>query len=184
MLTQQLQFLTGKQTPLDTVVHLPSETASLVRLLSAMIPDDCEVELRSDDDFPATLADRTRLNQVLMNLILNAAQASDHKRNKIVVAMSFALTEEEAETGFVRIEISDQGRGIPASDLSRVYEPFFTSKSKGTGIGLSNAKRIVDDLGGTLTLESKVGHGTKAIVCLPMALANKDQDKLQPTSVG
>jgi len=69
------------------------------------------------------------------------------------------------------VSISDNGPGIPRAQLSRVFEPFFTTRAGGSGLGLANARRIVSDHGGTLRLESAPGLGTTAEVRLPLGRA-------------
>jgi signal transduction histidine kinase len=98
------------------------------------------------------------LGQVFLNLLINAAQAipkGDASRNEILVSTDLA-------GGDIVIEIADTGRGISPEILPRIFDPFFTTKGdeEGTGLGLAICKRIVADHGGTLTVESEVGHGT------------------------
>jgi two-component system NtrC family sensor kinase len=106
----------------------------------------------------------TRLGQVFLNLLLNAAQAipeGDGEEHEIRVTLQAA-----GET--VTVEISDTGSGIPPADRERIFEPFFTTKEGvGTGLGLSISHRIVTSAGGTLTCEPRAGGGTVFRVTLP-----------------
>ncbi|MCD6320607.1 MAG: histidine kinase, partial [Candidatus Desulfofervidaceae bacterium] len=74
----------------------------------------------------------------------------------------------EKENGYVRIEIEDTGPGIPPEKLKEIFNPFFTTKRKGTGLGLTISYRIIKDHGGDIKIESTVGRGTKCIILLPL----------------
>lgn len=113
--------------------------------------------------------DAPRLARVVANLLSNALKYSPGGA-KILVALT---TEEDADGAWAALRVSDQGFGIPAEDLPRIFERFFRATNArqiaaGTGIGLSGAKQIVEHHGGTLTLESRLGEGTTVIVRLPL----------------
>jgi signal transduction histidine kinase len=103
--------------------------------------------------------------QVFVNLLTNACDAS-HPGEEIEVRSA-------RDGNFLRVEIVDRGSGIDAEHLPRVLEPFFTTKDPGagTGLGLPLAYSIVQDHGGTLTVESEPGYGTRVIVRLPLLAA-------------
>jgi len=110
---------------------------------------------------PPIEADENQLSQALLNLLINAFQAStDGARLGLTC---------RAEGGQVVLTIWDEGPGIPAEDLERVFELYYTTKDEGTGLGLSIAQRIVHQHGGVLTIESTPGRGTTAVVRLPVA---------------
>ena len=98
---------------------------------------------------------------MLLNLLFNGIQAIQDA-GIIDVALS-------QEGGFAVVTISDTGRGIPTDDLPKIFRPFFTTKQRGTGLGLPLAKGIVEDHGGQITAISEVGRGTTFIVRLPIA---------------
>ncbi|MGB5683992.1 MAG: ATP-binding protein, partial [Polyangiales bacterium] len=115
---------------------------------------------------PAVDANESRLGQVFLNLLINAAQAMPERplsANRIAVR---TYTDEE---GWAVAEVSDNGTGIEAERVSRVFEPFFTTKSvsEGTGLGLSICRNIVRDAGGTIDVKSVSGEGTTFVVRLP-----------------
>lgn len=116
---------------------------------------------RSAEDVRVPI-DREQMRQVWLNLAANALEAMG-ERGTLVVRWK------PAEGGGISVEFCDDGPGIAANDLSRVGEPFFTTKRGGTGLGLAIAQRIVERHGGMLTLESETGHGTTARVNLPEA---------------
>jgi PAS domain S-box-containing protein len=127
--------------------------------------------VREMDPTLVVLADEARLVQVLVNLLVNAAQSftsADSDRNRIVVRAS------HGPEGYVTLEIEDNGPGIPAGVRARIFDPFFTTKpvGTGTGLGLYIASGIVDAHGGTLSVESVEGERTTFRVVLP-AVASK-----------
>jgi len=103
--------------------------------------------------------DRKQLFQIFFNLILNAIQAVKPETGEIKI---YADIDRERDS--IRIVIEDNGIGIPSEDLNKVFTPFFTTKDKGVGLGLSISRRIMEDNEGKLTFESKYGEGTKFIV--------------------
>ena len=112
---------------------------------------------------PLVAGNAGRLEQVLVNLVINACQALDGPDR--------AITIETGSTGtHVFVRVADEGRGIAPEDLRRIAEPFFTTKrgAGGTGLGLAVSERIVQEYGGTLTFESEVGRGTTATLALPV----------------
>ena len=104
----------------------------------------------------------SQINQVILNLLVNAAQAID-ERGQITLATR--LNGDAAE-----IEISDTGKGIAEENLSKIFDPFFTTKpiGKGTGLGLSLSYGIIQRHHGTLSAKSKVGEGTSFLIRLPL----------------
>jgi PAS domain S-box-containing protein len=115
------------------------------------------------NDLPSVMVDRHMIEQVLMNLILNAVQAM---KNGGVLTIRTSVAE-----GICRVEVTDTGSGIPASVLPRVFDPFFTTKGEGegTGLGLSVNLGIVERHGGKILVESEVGKGTTFTLCLPVS---------------
>jgi two-component system, NtrC family, sensor histidine kinase HydH len=104
-------------------------------------------------------ADPNQIRQVFLNLILNAIQAVE-KQGRVEVSITQSGHE-------ARVTVKDNGRGIPPDQLKSVFEPFYTTKPGGTGLGLPIAQRIVSEHGGRLVIESRPGEGTTATVVLP-----------------
>jgi two-component system NtrC family sensor kinase len=114
--------------------------------------------VRDYADVPGLKTDPTRLGQIVLNLVFNAAQAfekPDEARNVLSLGIASARANE------VTITVADNGPGIPEQDLARIFEPFFTTKSKGTGLGLAICQTLATSLGCRLEVESEVGRGTK-----------------------
>jgi PAS domain S-box-containing protein len=119
-------------------------------------------------DVPPVHADRQQLRQVFLNLLTNALDAMPQGGTLTLRVAAAELTEDD-DSARVVVEIGDTGVGIPPEYLAKVAEPFFTTKEegKGTGLGLAICKRIVQDHGGTLMIDSTVGQGTTVCVTLP-----------------
>jgi len=107
-----------------------------------------------------TLIDATQMQQVLVNLVKNAVQA---------MTTGGTLTLQTGETGdHVWVSVTDTGGGIPQEQLNRIFEPFYTTKKKGTGLGLMIVQRIIRAHDGRVELESLVGRGTTFRIWLPL----------------
>jgi signal transduction histidine kinase len=124
---------------------------------------------------PTVRCSPSQINQVFLNLIVNAAQAIE-QQGTITLRTS-------ASKSHVKIEIADTGKGIPDEVLPNIFDPFFTTKDigEGTGLGLSIAYRIVQQHGGSLNVESAPGQGTKFIMTLPL-ISQLQEDSLQNSS--
>jgi signal transduction histidine kinase len=119
-------------------------------------------------DLPSISADSNQLSQILMNLLLNAAQATD-PGGRITI-----LADEVKFAGMVELRVRDTGSGIPADILPHVFEPFFTTKrGRGTGLGLSISQAYVRSHGGEIQVESIAGYGTTVRVTLPLRQVGK-----------
>ena len=122
-----------------------------------------EVKLNLAADLPVVKANSGKLQQVFLNLFLNARDAMESGGTLAVRTWN--------EDGFARIEVADSGQGIPPEHLERIYDPFFTTKGirKGTGLGLSVTYGIVREHGGTIRVESRPGAGARFHVELPLS---------------
>lgn len=139
---------------LDDIVHLQRGTASAQG-----------VELITDleSGLPMVEVDRNRITQALLNIILNALQAMPDGGTLLVRTRK----NEERGTGWILIEVTDTGEGIPEEDLPSVFDFYFTSRDSGSGLGLSIAHRIVFEHGGQINLKSNPGEGTTILITLP-----------------
>ncbi len=118
-------------------------------------------------DLPEVLADPVQMDQVFSNLAVNAVQAMGE--GGVLTVTAAAAAGPAGPT--LRITVSDTGCGIPASVLTRIWEPFFTTKSKGTGLGLATTYSVVKKHEGMIDVESEIGRGTTFTVTLPVATA-------------
>ena len=115
-------------------------------------------------DVPPVMGDAEALRSVFTNLIINGMQAIDGEGGSLTVSIS-----SENSDHIARVEITDTGRGIAPEDISKVFEPYFSTKETGTGLGLAIVKKTIDDHGGTISVRSKQGNGTTFTITLPTA---------------
>lgn len=119
--------------------------------------------IQPDGELPAVMADRTQIVQALLNVVLNARQALGEQGGYVRVEVQPRPSENQ-----LIIAVEDNGRGIAPEDLPHVFEPFFSKRSGGTGLGLAITKRIIEEHGGTITLTSAPGAGTRVEISLPL----------------
>jgi signal transduction histidine kinase/CheY-like chemotaxis protein len=152
--------------PRSTRVNVQQVLELSVKMAQAEIRHRARL-VRDYTEAPDVIADGSRLGQVFLNLLVNAAQALPEgaaERNEIRIRL---LGSEQK----VLVQIRDTGKGIPAHVLGRIFDPFFTTKSegKGMGLGLAISHNLVTELGGTITVESEPGMGSTFSVWLPAA---------------
>jgi two-component system NtrC family sensor kinase len=111
---------------------------------------------------PAVWLDENQIRQVLLNLVQNAEQAMAGAATPRVLTLRLRQA-----AGHVRIEVLDTGPGIPPAALPRIFDPFYTTKRSGTGLGLWVSLTIVEQHGGQLAAENRSGHGAAFVVTLP-----------------
>jgi two-component system NtrC family sensor kinase len=146
-------------------------TSTLTMLSPQPIMENIQTSTQLMAEEDVVLADPGQLQQVFLNIILNAADALAEKRLSGEEGDEKKLTViTENKGNWIQIRFSDTGRGIPQQELTRIFDPFYTTKEpgKGTGLGLSVCYRIVEGLGGTISAESTAGKGATIIVTLPL----------------
>lgn len=124
--------------------------------------NDIKIGVVEHENVPKIIGDPEFLRSVFNNLFINAVQAMGSSGGHLSVKIS-------PDNGFVRYDISDTGAGIPPENLSKIFEPYFSTKETGTGLGLAIVQKIVELHNGTIDVESNVGGGTKFAVKLPKA---------------
>ena len=152
--------------PRITRVDVNALLLKIVGLVEAVFrTHKISITRRLDPELPVILADANQLEQVFLNLIINAQHAMEANGGELTLSSGLADGQR------VVVTVADTGMGIAPENLSRVFDPFFTTKSegKGTGLGLSTAYGIVANHHGELKLESEVGQGTRMQVFLPVA---------------
>jgi PAS domain S-box-containing protein len=160
-LTRQLLLFSRRDTEHQEQLDLNDIAHGTVKLLHRLLRENIElVFVPADIDLPL-VADRGQIEQVIMNLAVNACDAMPRG------GRLFLRTGKDAESAW--LEVADSGEGIPDDIRDQLFEPFFTTKDpgKGTGLGLSVVHEIVSRLGGAIDLESNVGHGTSIRITFP-----------------
>jgi two-component system cell cycle sensor histidine kinase/response regulator CckA len=181
-LTRQLQAFTGRQQP-EAVAADPAQLVrDTVELLEHTIPKGVRLHTELEDGVPAAAIPPDQLQQILMNLALNAVDAMPEGGSLVFRLAREALPDgpaypEEELQGFVRFEVEDSGHGIPRDVLPRIFEPFYTTKpvGQGTGLGLSVVFGSVTAHGGSVDVRSWPGRGTRFMVWLPSCAAEQPE---------
>ncbi len=140
-----------KQLPLSTIAQ-----TALVQWKANGGLERIAVETKFDQDLPEVLVDPDQVKEALVNLLTNAREAMSDG-GQITVAIGL-------DHGRVTIEIADTGCGMSSEQLEQIFEPFFTTKHSGTGLGLTNVKRLVEDNGGSIEVHSEPGTGTRFVL--------------------
>lgn len=121
---------------------------------------------------PTVVADRDKLRQVFVNIVDNAIDALEHvaenRRIDLFIENGVRGPSAGATGGSATVRVRDNGSGIPTDKIERIFNPFFTTKEKGTGLGMAIAKKIVEAHEGTIDVVSEVGRGTEFVVTLPL----------------
>jgi signal transduction histidine kinase len=133
----------------------------LLRPYEAGLPPDVELRFEADPAMPRIQADRRLLERAVVNLVENALQAVGES-GRITVRLR------RADLSRLQVEVEDTGPGIEPEIRDRVFEPFFSTKTSGSGLGLALVKRIAEDHGGGVALEQAPGGGTRAVLWLPL----------------
>jgi signal transduction histidine kinase len=154
----------GKSTSTERrPVELGSSLDQVVRLVdSTARKRQVTVDLRVDPHAAPAWADPDQVKQIVLNLVLNAVEASP-AGGKVTLEIAAGPRDH------VTFEVRDQGAGIPADQLESIFNPFFTTKEQGTGLGLALVHQMVVEHGGEIVVDSEVGHGTTFRVTLPTA---------------
>ncbi len=139
------------------------------------------------DDLWPVKADKGQINQVVHNIALNAVQAMP-EGGIISITGRNIITEEKSQLPlkagmFVEIAIEDQGPGIPEKNLSKIFDPYFTTKQQGNGLGLAISHSIIKKHLGHITVESRVDNGAKFIIYLPASIEKPISDETNPDAI-
>jgi len=151
-----------------TKVHLNDIIQKALNIIDNQLQlKNIAVQLDLSDSLPEVSADAGQLQQVFVNLLVNAADAIEDTRGRVFI--SSHATVHDGET-FVQVSIKDSGCGISKEDLTKIFEPFYTTKEqRGTGLGLAVVWGIIDKHGGTITVKSKEGEGSVFTILLPIS---------------
>lgn len=198
-LAQQLLMFSRKHVARAGLLDLNSTVRGLSKMLSRVLGEQIILDVTTQEDLVPIAADPMQMDQVVMNLALNAADAMP-SGGRIRIRTSNLRIEESSSTHFpeatpglyVQFRIEDSGSGIAAEHLPKVFEPFFTTKpvGKGTGLGLAVVYGIIREMGGHIHIESTLGTGTAIAFLVPAADASltkpatTSQSELVPSTRG
>jgi two-component system cell cycle sensor histidine kinase/response regulator CckA len=189
-LVGQLLAFSRKQTLEPEILDLRDSMGELTHLLNRLVGEKISLTLSHDPDLLPIRADRRQLDQVIMNLVVNARDAmpegGEIRVETRVVRLTEPMYRDRAEVPagrYVTIRVHDQGHGIPPDKLGRIFEPFFTTKrvGKGTGLGLSMAYGIIKQTGGYIFVDSVVNVGTTFTIYCPAFDPADESDLAAPS---
>jgi PAS domain S-box-containing protein len=191
-LTRQLLAYAGKSNFQPTDVNLQETLRSTWNLLQASIPRTVDLKLFVPDDLPPVHADPAQLQQIVMNLILNSAEAIPDQRQGLIIVRGYAehvhasrstWSGELSPGNYVVMEVLDNGIGIQPELLHKIFDPFFTTKFTGRGLGLAAVHGIVRSNHGLIEADSTPGQGATFRIFLPAgALLKKPAAEAQPAN--
>lgn len=178
-LTRQLLAFSRQQTLRPQVLQLPDVVSEVSHLLKRLLGETVELVLKHGRSLGPIRADPGQLEQVIINLAVNARDAMAGKGGGILTIQTYSVKSDQvAELGsdilpiadYSALSVTDTGSGIAPGVLGKIFEPFFTTKEvgKGTGLGLSTVYGIVKQSGGFIFADSKVGEGTRFVIYLPV----------------
>ena len=185
-LTRQLLAFARRQILKPQDIHLNQTIADLLSLFERVIGKDIELKTVLAPNLGAIRADRTQVEQVLMNLCLNARDAMPRGGQLLIETQNVQIDEERcrsdayAQPGrFIRMSVTDNGVGMDALTLEHIFEPFFTTKEigKGTGLGLATVYGVVKQHGGFVHVYSEPGRGTTFHVYFPASTGTPGKNK-------
>jgi PAS domain S-box-containing protein len=189
VLTQRMLSFARRQSLEPKSIDLPALMGNLIELLQRSIGAGVRIETDLPRSLPPILADENQLELALLNLTVNARDASPEGAVIRIEARDQTLKTENPvglpAGRYVRVSVADQGEGMDAETLTRATEPFFTTKGvgKGTGLGLSMVHGMAEQIGGRFALKSSPGRGTTAEIWIPAATANEAAQPAQTEHV-
>lgn len=179
-LTRQLLMFSRRSVIQPRIVDLNDLVQNLLKMLTRLLGENIAIAFDSQKQLPSVEVDVGMIEQVLMNLAVNARDAMPRGGKLTIVTGSVELDEEAAKLHserrpgrFIMLTVADTGVGMDEATLKRIFEPFFTTKDvgKGTGLGLPTAHGIIKQHHGWIEVQSQPGHGSSFVVYLPVRVA-------------
>lgn len=169
-LVRQILAFSRKQEIVNTPTDVGAKVREALHMLRASVPSTIDL-VEHIEPLPMILADAGQLQQIVVNLVTNAAHAIGHAFGRVTVSLDEVADSKSARRSMIRLRVADTGCGMSADVMQRIFEPFFTTKGvgEGTGLGLSVAHGIVTGQGGSIDVKSAPGQGSEFTVLLPAA---------------
>ena len=190
-LTRQLLAFSRRQVMEPRVLNVNAVVSGIEVLLRRLIGEDIVLATDLDATIPSVLADPSQLEQVILNLAVNARDAMPNGgrialRTRTVAEMDRAAfaSGDRGPGPWIVLEVADTGVGMDEETRSHIFEPFYTTKALGTGLGLSTVYGIVQQTGGGIAVTSEVGAGSTFTVFLPVVVGNSDEVTLPSAEMG
>lgn len=168
-LTNQLLTFARRQRVNPQAIDLAERIHSVREVLDTGLGSSVHLNVEIEQDIWPVTVDVTEFETALINLLINARDAMPNGGTVLVSAKNVQLNEDNHKGDYVAISVEDSGVGIPQDVITKVFDPFFTTKAvgKGTGLGLSQVHGFAHQAGGTVTLQSELGQGTRFTILLP-----------------
>lgn len=169
-LVQQMLLYSGRREIQREWLDLNPLIEDMQNMLGAMVSKNVTLEIVTASEGPSTVADGSQLRQVLVNLVMNAAEAIEEDDGSITVRTGTDSPDALPDSGSVPpvfLEVSDSGAGMDGETRHRIFDPFFSTKFMGRGLGMAAVQGIVHAHDGVVNVESSPGHGTTIRVILP-----------------
>ncbi len=190
--SKQILSFTGKSEAAKEPVELNDVVRDTVRLVMASVSSKAKLECSPSEDLPADMAAPLNMQQVVMNLVINASEALGDANGTIKVSTGVLDAQRNyldtlhpaglPEGRYVYLEVSDTGCGMSPETRKRIFDPFYTTKFTGRGLGLSSVLGIVHGHGGAIGLKTEAGLGTTFRILLPVTAAAVELDRAKPST--
>jgi len=179
-LVGQLLAYAGKRSPILTAVNMTALVRENITLLHGSIPRNVELRLNLVEELPDVEADPSQIQQVVMNLLINAAEAIGKNPGAINVrTFTQAIGNEHISGAHVCLEVRDTGCGIDTATMTKIFDPFFTTKFTGRGLGLAAVTGIIRSHKGAINVQSSPGSGSLFQVFFPVAHVKPPQSVVE-----
>jgi CheY-like chemotaxis protein/two-component sensor histidine kinase len=170
-IVRQLMIYAGQETGIPEPVDISYLIDDMSDLLKVVVSKHALLKTDLGKEVSAVMANPAQLRQVVMNLVTNASEAIGTRDGEIVIRTAQGPAARKSSSGglsgLVSLEVSDTGAGMSRDVQRKIFDPYFTTKSTGHGLGLAVVQRIIHGLGGTIRIESELGRGTTFRVLLP-----------------
>jgi PAS domain S-box-containing protein len=180
-IVRQLMIYAGKDSDVPGLVDLSQIVEEMLTLLKVSVSKHATLKTDLEKQLPMVRANSAQISQLVMNLVTNASEAIGDREGTICVTTRRVTVGPQSpvigrmgEGEYVQLEVSDTGRGMSPETLARVFDPFFSTKAAGRGLGLAVVHGIARGLGGAVHLASELGRGTTFLILLPFVEATSE----------